>query len=112
MVSVNAYGVLDEIALPLAFEVFKPQRRLKKEDQYKTKPQIAIELIQTLKQQGFHFEVVLAESLYGESGDFIAALQKLALQFVVAIRENHGVFMPPGQRLRYTTWSKFALAPI
>jgi SRSO17 transposase len=107
IVSVNAYGVLDAITFPLGFAVFKPQKRLKQEDQYKTKPHIAIELIHTLKQQGFHFEVVLADSLYGESGDFIAALQKLDLQFVVAIRENHGVWMLPGQRLRYTTWSTF-----
>ena len=107
IVSVNTYGVLDGITFPLIFEVFKPQKRLKKAGQYKTKPQIAIELIQSLQQQGFHFEVVLADSLYGESGEFIAALQRLALRFVVAIRENHGVLMPPGHRLRYTTWSKF-----
>jgi SRSO17 transposase len=107
LVSVNAYGVLKAVTFPLVFEVFKPQKRLKKAEQYKTKPQIAIELIQTLKQQGFHFEVVLADSLYGESGEFIAALQRLELQFVVVIRENHGVLMPPGQRLRYTTWSQF-----
>jgi SRSO17 transposase len=37
----------------------------------------------------------------------MAALQRLALQFVVAIRENHGVLMVPGQRLRYTTWAPF-----
>src|SRR5262245_48898245 len=36
------------------------------------------------------------------------ALQRLAFQFVVAIRDNHGVLRPPGQRLRYTTWAKFA----
>ena len=107
IVSVNAYGVLDGITFPLGFEVFKPQKRLHQEDQYKTKPQIAIALIHTLQQQGFHFEVVLADSLYGESGKFIAALQRLALRFVVAIRENHGVLMVPGQRLRYTTWSPF-----
>jgi SRSO17 transposase len=108
LVSVNAYGVMDAITFPLVFEVFKPQKRLQKEDQYKSKPQIAIELIQTLQQQGFRFEVVLADSLYGESGEFLAALQRLGLQFVVAMRENHGVLMLPGQRLRYTTWSKFA----
>jgi SRSO17 transposase len=107
IVSVNTYGVLDEITFPLVFEVFKPQKRLKKEDSYKTKPQLAIALIEALKQQGFHFEVVLADSLYGESGEFIAALQRLELRFVVAIRENHGVLMVPGQRLRYTTWSTF-----
>ena len=63
LVSVNAYGVLDELTFPLVFEVFKPQKRLKRGEPYKTKPQIAIELIHTLKQQGFHFEVVLADSL-------------------------------------------------
>ena len=45
IVSVKAYGVMNEITCPFVFEVFKPQKRLKKEDQYKTKPQIAIELI-------------------------------------------------------------------
>jgi len=107
IVSVNTYGVLDGRAFPFVFAVFKPQKRLHKEDPYTTKPQIAIELIQDLQQQGFRFEVVFADSLYGESGEFMAALQRLALQFVVAIRENHGVLMVPGQRLRYTTWSKF-----
>jgi SRSO17 transposase len=87
--------------------VFKPQKRLKEGDPYKTKPQLAITLIQALKQHGFHCEGVLADSLDGERGDFIAALQKLDLQFVVAMRENHGVLMPPRQRLRYTTWSTF-----
>src|SRR4029450_5478921 len=91
IVSGNAYGVIDELTLPVVCEVFKPQKRCKKEDQSKTKPPIASELMQTLTQHGFHFEVVFADSLYGESGDFIAALQKLTLQFVVAIRENHGV---------------------
>jgi SRSO17 transposase len=56
--SVNAYGVMDEITFPLVFEVFKPQKRLKRGEQYKTKPQIAIEIIQMLQQQGFHSEVV------------------------------------------------------
>jgi SRSO17 transposase len=107
IVSVHTYGVLDGITFPLIFEVFKPQKRLKKEAQYKTKPQIAIELMQTLQQQGFHFEVVFADSLYGESGECIAALQRLKRHFVVAIRENHGGLMGPGQRLRYTTWSPF-----
>ena len=96
IVAVNAYGVLDGITFPLGFAVFKPQKRLHKEDQDTTKPQIAIELIQTLQQQGFRFEVVFADRLYGESGEFIAALQRLALPFVVAIRENPGVLMVPG----------------
>ena len=107
VVSVNAYGVLDTVTFPLAFRLYKPQRRLKPGDVYKSKPQLAIELIQELAAKGFRFSVVLADSLYGESGEFLAALQRLGLHYVVAIRSNHGVWMLPGQRLRRTRWRPF-----
>jgi SRSO17 transposase len=107
IVSVNAYGVLEGITFPLIFKIFKPQKRLKETDKYKTKPQLAIEIIQELRDMGFQFDIVLADSLYGESGDFIEALNKHQLKFVVAIRSNHGVWMPQGQRVRYTRWKKF-----
>ena len=107
IVSVNAYGVVEEITFPLLFQVFKPRTRLKAGEQYKTKPQIAIELIRTLKELGLHFQVVLADSLYGESTDFIEALCQLELQFVLAIRENHGVWMPAEQQIEYTEWQEF-----
>ena len=55
VVSVNAYGVLDTVTFPLAFRIYKPQRRLKPGDVYKSKPQLAVELIQELAAQGFHF---------------------------------------------------------
>ena len=48
VVSVNAYGVLDTLTFPLAFRLFKPRSRLKPGDVYKSKPQLAIELIQDL----------------------------------------------------------------
>jgi SRSO17 transposase len=50
---------------------------------------------------------VLADSLYGESGEFIAALTALGLRYVVALRENHGVWLGPGQRVRATRWRRF-----
>lgn len=107
VVSVNAYGVLDSVTFPLAFRFYKPKTRLKGGDSYKSKPQLAVELIQELQAQGFRFSVVLADSLYGESGEFLAALHRLGLQYVVAIRSNHGVWMFPGQRLRRTRWRPF-----
>ena len=107
IVSVNAYGVLEDITFPLLFRVFKPQKRLKVEDSYRTKPQLAIELIQTLKQQGFTIELVLADCLYGESGTFVEELFKQHLPFVVAIRDNHGVWMGPGEHIRSTRWRSF-----
>ncbi|MEP0770685.1 transposase [Trichocoleus sp. ST-U1] len=67
IVSANAYGVVDGITYPLIFQIFKPKNRLKPGDKYKTKPQIAIDMIQELKEWGFKIKLVLADSLYGES---------------------------------------------
>jgi len=107
IVSVNAYGILDHITFPLLFKIYKPKTRLQSGDSSKTKPELAVEIIQELQRWGFRFEVVLADSLYGESGDFISELEKLGLKYVVAIRSNHGVWLPPGQRVRYTNWRPF-----
>jgi len=107
IVSVNAYGVLGTTTFPLLCRVFKPESRLKAGDVSKSKPQLAIEIIEGLLALGLRFSVVLADSLYGESGPFIAALHRHHLQYVVAIRSNHGVWMLPGQRIRRTRWRPF-----
>ena len=107
VVSVNAYGLLGTTTFPLLFRVFKPETRLKLGDVYRTKPQLAIEIIEDLLARGFRFRVVLADALYGESPEFIRALHRLKLQYVVAIRSNHGVWLLPGQRVRQTRWRPF-----
>jgi SRSO17 transposase len=84
IVSVNAYGILDQMTFPLLFKVFKPRTRLQPGESYKTKPALAVELIQELQAWGFRFEVVLADSLYGESSNFVSELERLHLKFVVA----------------------------
>jgi SRSO17 transposase len=105
--SVNVYGVLDTVTFPLAFKIFKPQRRLKLCDVYKSKLQLAVELIQDLAARGFHCSVVLADSMYGESGEFTAALARLGISYVVAIRSSHHVWLFPGERARQTRWQPF-----
>jgi SRSO17 transposase len=107
VVSVNAYGVLDTTTFPLLSRVFKPEARLKPGDVATSKPQLAIEIIEELLALGFRFSVVLADSLYGESGPFISALHRLGLQYVVALRSNHGVWMLPGPRIRQTRFRPF-----
>lgn len=76
IVSVNAYAVVDGITYPLVFKVFKPQARLHQEDTYQTKPQLAVAIIQELRAWGFRIKLVLADSLYGESGDVIGVLEQ------------------------------------
>ncbi len=107
IVSVNSYGVVDGTTYPLIFKIFKPKNRLKEGDKYKTKPQIAVEIIQELKKWGFKIKLVLADSLYGESGDVIRVLEELKLEFIVAIRSNHSVLMPAGSRKRYNQWKAY-----
>ena len=92
------------ITYPLLFKIFPPKGCLKPGDIYKTKPQLPIEILQKLKALGFKIKLVLADSLYGESGSVIDILEHLKLDFIVAIRSNHGVLVGPGQRLRYNQW--------
>jgi len=107
IVSVNAYGVLKGLTFPLIFKVFKPKKRLKTEDIYQTKIQLAQEIIQELQAFGFKFELVLADSLYGESHPFVRLLDELQLPWIMAIRSNHGVLMPQAQRVRTNRWKAF-----
>ncbi len=107
IVSVNAYALVNNITYPLSFKIFKPRHRLKEGDVYKTKPQLAEEIIRELQAFGFRFKLVLADSLYGESGNVIGVLEELKLSFIVAIPSNHGVLVASGQRVRYNTWRAY-----
>ena len=89
------------------FKIFKPKGCLKPGESYKTKPQLAIEIIQELKEYGFQINLVLADSLYGESSSVIDILERLKIDFIVAIRSNHGVLVGPGQRVRYNQWKAY-----
>ncbi|MEQ8466995.1 IS701 family transposase [Coleofasciculus sp. E1-EBD-02] len=108
IVAVTAYGIVEGMTIVLSFQVYKPKNRLKEGEPYLSKPQIAAQMIRDLKKQGFNFSLVLADSLYGESeSNFLETLEELNLNYVVAIRSNHAVWMPREQRVRYNKWRKF-----
>ena len=58
IVSVDAYGVIDNIAFPPMFDVYKPKERLKEGDLYQSKPKIAADMIQSLCDFGVEFKLV------------------------------------------------------
>ncbi len=107
IVSVNAYGVYSNITFPLIKKIFKPKGTLKEDDKYKTKIELASEIITELIEHGFRIELVLADSLYGEASQFIRTLEKYKLLYVVAIISNHGVWMSSEQRIRANKWCQF-----
>ena len=108
--SANAYAVVDNITYPLLFKIFRPRPRLQPGDVYKTKPELAVEILQELEKWKFQIELVLADSLYGESGDVIGELTRLKLPFIVAIRSNHGVLLALLQKVRYNRWRAYTQA--
>ena len=91
IVSVNAYGHVGQLTFPLLFKVFKPKQQLKEDDEYQTKLQLAQTIIAELVEFGFKIELVLADSLYGESHPFVEEFDHLNLPWIMAIRSNHGV---------------------
>ncbi|BCL35145.1 hypothetical protein NSMS1_15920 [Nostoc sp. MS1] len=113
------------MTFPLLFEVYKPRERLKPEDKYLTKPQIAAMLMRKLKSMGFKFNLVLADSLYGEQrvgrlcrleatanpkgesgSNFISVLDEMNLNYMVAIRSNHDTDLLPTQHTQYARVAK------
>lgn len=107
IVSVNAYGIVEQLTFPLLFKVFKPKQRLKPGDVYQTKLQLAQSIIEEVVAMGFNIELVLADSLYGESHPFVCLLDRLKLPWIVAIRRNHGVWMPNDVEIEYSNWQHF-----
>ena len=107
IVSVNAYGVYENITFPLLLKIFKPKGTLKELDSYKTKIELASSIVTELVEFGFDIDLVLADSLYGEASSFIRTLDKHNLPWVLAIRSNHGVWLSPQQKVRANKWRKF-----
>lgn len=108
IVAVTAYGLVDGMILPLTFEVYKPKERLKEKDEYQSKPQIAAKMIRQLQAMGFQFELVLADSLYGESKvNFVNVLDELKLPYILAIRSNHGLWLPEAEEVYQEPWQEF-----
>ncbi len=108
IVSVNVYGYGNGVTFPLKSKVYKPKERLKEGDEYKTKPELAVEIIKELEENGFKIKRVLADSLYGESQcTFISTAEELKIEYAVAIKSSHGVWLPKGSRVRVNKWRKF-----
>lgn len=56
---------------------------------FQTKPQIAAEILQRTRAAGkVHFDWIVADSLYGESGEFLDALEAASQRYLVEVKKN------------------------
>lgn len=65
----------------------------KKDIVFKTKPQLAIEMIKELDEEGIEYGWVGADALYGRNFEFREALDSLGKKYVVDIQKDHPIYI-------------------
>ena len=104
LVTVHVVALVGQVTFPLLFEVFKPERRLKPGERHRSKIQIAIGLLDEVASWGLEVELVVADALYGEAGDFVQALARHRWPYVLAVRRDHAMFLPAEQEVYALSW--------
>ncbi len=92
VVSVGSIWADDGVYYPLAVEPYTPAPWFpggKHDPAFRTKPQIALELVAQAIAPRWPFRAVVADCLYGEHHGFTAELQQRNVPFVVALKPSH-----------------------
>lgn len=106
IVAVTAWGLITGITFPVIFEVYKPKERLLAGDTYRARARDSSAEGARNQASGdssssWCWQIVnMSES----ESKFVGCLEELILNFVVAIRRNHGVWLPKGQTVRCNRW--------
>ena len=92
IVSVSSVWADGRIYHPLDVEPYTPAKRLKKgrsDPAFRTKPQIAEELVKHARAASIPFRAVVAECLYGENADFEGTMFKAKVPYVLSLRPHN-----------------------
>jgi hypothetical protein len=92
VVSVSTLWADERIYYPLELEPYTPAHwfaRGKADPAFRTKPQIALELVKRAVADTWPFRAIVADSLYGENDTFRTGLDKLKVGYVLALRPSH-----------------------
>ena len=99
-VSLAVASASEQIAVD--FELYLPESwtedaerrnetRVPDEVQFKTKPELALDMIKRAKQNGLPGNIVLADCAYGDSTDFRNTVRELGFDFAVGVQPSLGV---------------------
>jgi len=95
VVSVTSVYADERLYYPLEVEPYTPSSwfdKGKKDPTFRTKPQIALELVQREVQEGMPFRAVIADCFYGENDEFVSGLERNEggpLGFVLSLKRSH-----------------------
>jgi hypothetical protein len=97
VVSVSSLWADESVYYPLAVEPYTPERWFaagKADPAFRTKPQIALDLVDQALAQSWPFRAVVADCLYGEHHGFTRGLTQRRVPYVVAIKPSHAWWAP------------------
>jgi SRSO17 transposase len=95
VVSVTSHWADGHQHVPLGVRPYRPAGRLpggKADPAFRTKPELAWELIQEARAAEIPFRVVVADCVYGENARLEARLFAAGLRYVLALRPNWGTW--------------------
>src|SRR5262249_60219542 len=87
----------EPVYYPLPVQPYPPASRLPKgkdDPAFRTKPQVAVELVDLVLTAKVPFRAVVADCLYGENPSFEGALSAPGLPFVLGLRPSKGIWAP------------------
>lgn len=97
IVSVSSVWADERVYHPLHIEPYEPASRLpggKKDPAFRTKPQLAVRLVDRALEAGISFRAVVADSVYGQNATFEGELWAAGLPYVMSIRPSRGTWAP------------------
>ncbi len=104
IVTVTSHACDGKRCVPLDLAQYFPAScfpKGKEDEQFKTKPQLAIELIDKCLQRDLKPGRITADSFYGNNVKFLQALEERKLEYVVALRGCRNVYVElPGDTRR------------
>jgi SRSO17 transposase len=97
IVAVTSLWAEEAAHYPLDVVPYEPAVRLPRgtrDPAFRTKPELASDLVARARERGVAFRAVVADRVYGENPTFASALARADLPFVLAVRPSHGVWAP------------------
>jgi DDE superfamily endonuclease len=97
IVAVTSLWADERVYWPVDVVPYTPASRLARgtrDPAFRTKPQLAAELVQGARKAGIGFRAVVADCFYGDNEGFTQALGRAKVAYVLAVKPRKGVWAP------------------
>jgi hypothetical protein len=114
IVAVTSLWADERVSWPVDVVPYTPAARLakgKRDPAFRTKPQLAAEMVNAARQAGIGFRAVVADCFYGDNVGFTEALGAARVAYVLAVKPRKGTWAPadeahtPKEAARRLAWA-------